>query len=143
MIRSLVIICVLLVTGCGSDSLTSPTTTTETTTTVASPTVTEVFAGTLPVSGSKFFSFATSTYDTINVTLTSVAGEVVPSTVMVGVALGQPSGTECVTSTSVNTASGSSPQIAGPYAAGTYCVRIADIGNLFGAASFSITVAYA
>ena len=142
MTRSLVIICVLLVTGCGSDSLTSPTTTTETTTTVASPTVTEVFASTVPASGSKFFSFATSTYGTINVTLTSVAGEFVPSTVTVGVALGQPSGTECVTLTSVNTASGSSPQISGPYAAGTYCVRIADVGNLFAAASFSITVAY-
>ena len=143
MIRSLVVICVLLVTGCGSDTTTSPTSPTTTTPTVASPTVTEVFAGTLPVSGSKFFSFATSTYGTINVTLTSVAGEVVPSTVMVGVALGQPSGTECVTSTNVNTASGSTPQLTGPYAAGTYCVRIADIGNLFGAASFSITVAYA
>ena len=142
MTRSLVIISVLLVTGCGSDSLTSPTTTTETTTTVASPTVTEVFASTVPVGGSKFFSFATSTYGTINVTLTSVGGEFVPSTVMVGVALGQPSGTECVTSTSTNTASGSSPQISGPYAAGTYCVRIADVGNLFAAASFSITVAY-
>ena len=142
MIRSLVIICVLLVTGCGSDSITSPTTTTETTTTVASPTVTEVFEGTVPVSGSKFYSFATSTYGTINVTLTSVTGSFVPSTVMVSVGLGQPSGTECVTSITSNTASGTSPQISGPYAAGTYCVRIADIGNLFAPASFSITVAY-
>ena len=142
MTRSLVVICVLLVTGCGSDAITSPTSPGTTTPTVASPTVTEVFAGTVPVNGSKFFSFATSTYGTINVTLTSVAGEFVPSTVMVGVALGQPSGTECVTSTSVNTASGASPQIAGAYDAGTYCVRIADIGNLFAAAAFSITVAY-
>lgn len=142
MTRSLAVICVLLVTGCGSDAITSPASPDTTTPTAASPTVTEVFEGTLPVSGSKFFSFATSTYGTVNVTLTSVAGEFVPSTVMVGVALGQPSGTECVTSTSVNTASGSSPQIAGVYAAGTYCVRIADIGNLFAAAAFSITVAY-
>jgi len=142
MIRSLVIICVLLVTGCGNDTLTSPTTTTETTVTVASPTVSEVFTGTLPVGGARFYSFATSTYGTINVTLTSVGGDFVPSTVMVALALGQPSGTECVTSITSNTASGTSPQISGPYAAGTYCVRIADIGNLFAAASFSITVAY-
>lgn len=141
MIRALVVTCVLLVTSCGSDSVTSLTSP-STTPTVAEPTVTDVFAGTLPVSGSRFFSFATSAYGTINVTLTSVAGDFVPGTVMVAVGLGQPSGTECVTSSSVNTASGSSPQIAGPYAAGTYCARIADIGNLFAAASFSITVAY-
>ncbi len=142
MIRSLVIIGVLLATGCGSDTLTSPTTTTTETVTVASPTVSEVFGGTLPVGGAKFYSFATSTYGTINVTLTSVGGDFVPSTVMVALALGQPSGTECVTSTSINTAAATTQQLSGPYAAGTYCVRVADIGNLFAPASFSITVAY-
>jgi hypothetical protein len=141
MTRALVVTCVLLVTSCGSDSVTSPTSS-STTVTVAAPTVTDVFSGTLPVSGSRFFSFTTSAYGTINVTLTSVAGEFVPGTVMVGIGIGQPSGTECVTSSSLNTASGSSPQISGPYAAATYCVRIADIGNLFATASFSITVAY-
>lgn len=141
MTRLLVASAWLLVAGCGSDSPTSPTTTT-TTETVAAPTVTEVFAGTLPVGGAKFFSFGTSANGTINATLTSVGGDFVPSTVMVGIGIGQPSGTDCVTTSSVNTPSGSAAQLTGVYAAGTYCVRISDIGNLFAPATFHITIAY-
>ena len=47
---------------------------TTTTQTAASPTITEQFDGVVPVGGSKFYSFTTSTYGTINVTLTAVGG---------------------------------------------------------------------
>lgn len=136
---ALVVVCV----GCGKDNPTSPTTTTtDTSQTAASPTTTEEFQSTVGVGGSKFYSFTTSTYGTIQLTLTAVSGTVVPPTVMLGLGLGQPSGTDCATTTTVNTAAGTTPQVAGAYAAGVYCAKVSDIGNLFGPASFDVTVAY-
>jgi hypothetical protein len=128
---------------CGDDTPTSPTdTSTSTSTTVAAPTVSEEFSSTVPVGSSKFFSFTTSTYGTINLTLTSVSGNFVPSTVMLGLGIGQPSGTDCVTTTTVNTAAGSAVQVTGAYSAGVYCAKVSDIGNLFAPASFTVTIAY-
>lgn len=132
--------CAVLVAGCGNDTPTAPTETTETT--VAEPTTQEAFAGTLPVGGVKFYSFTTAENGTINVTLTDVGGEYVPATVMISLALGQPSGTDCSQNQSVTTAAGTTAQITGTYAPDVYCVRVADIGNLFAPASFSVTVAY-
>jgi len=134
-------LCVLFASGCSDDTPTSPTETT-TTQTAASPTITEQFDGVVPVGGSKFYSFTTSTYGTINVTLTSVGGSFVPSTVMLAVGLGQPSGTDCVTTTSVNTAAGSTVQVTGNFDPAVYCAKVSDIGNLFAPASFSVSIAY-
>ena len=125
----------VLAAGCSDHTPTSPTTT-STTPTPASPTVTEQF------DGAKFYSFTTSTYGTINVTLTAVGGSFVPPTVMLGVGLGQPSGTDCVTTTSVNTAAGSTVQVTGNYDPAVYCAKVSDIGNLFAPASFSVSIAY-
>ena len=61
---------------------------------------------------------------------------------MLGLGIGQPSGTECVTTTSVNTAAGSSAQVTGTYSAGVYCAKVSDIGNLYAPASFNVTIAY-
>jgi hypothetical protein len=131
--------------SCGDETPTSPTdtsTSTTTTTTAAAPTVSEEFSSVVPVGGSKFYSFTTSTYGTINLTLASVGGSFVPSTVMLGLGLGQPSGTECVTTSTVNTAAGSAVQLTGAYNAGVYCAKVLDIGNLFAPASFNVTIAY-
>ena len=132
--------------SCGDETPTSPTDTSTssstTTTTAAAPTVSEEFSSVVPVGGSKFYSFTTSTYGTINLTLASVGGSFVPSTVMLGLGLGQPSGTECVTTSTVNTAAGSTVQVTGAYNAGVYCARVFDIGNLFAPASFNVTIAY-
>ena len=130
--------------ACGDDSPTSPssTSTSTSTQTAASPATTEEFDGTVPVGGSKFYSFTTTTYGAIQITLTSVSGSFVPSTVMLGVGLGQPSGTDCVTTTSVNTAAGTAPQVTGTYDAGVYCAKVTDIGNLYAPASFTATIAY-
>ena len=61
---------------------------------------------------------------------------------MLGVGLGQPSGTDCVTTTSVNTAAGSAVQPTGNFDAAVYCAKVSDIGNLFAPASFSVSIAY-
>lgn len=128
--------------ACGKDNPTSPTTTDTTTTTVAEPSISETFSGSLPVSGGRFYSFEVTTYGTVNLTLDSVGGNGVPSSVWIGLGVGTPDGTDCSTTTSVNTQSGSTPQVTSTLAAGTYCARVYDIGNLAAAAPFSVTIAH-
>lgn len=134
----------VLVAGCHGDTPTSPTSTdtTSTTTTVASPTITEEFAGTVGVGGASFYSFAVTTNGTVNITLTSVGGASVPSSVWLGLGLGVPSGEDCAASTTVNTQAGAAAQITGTYAPGTYCARVYDIGNLVAPARFTVSIAY-
>ena len=108
----------------------------------AEPTVTEQFTAVVAVGGFRFYSFTTSTYGTINVTLNSVTGTYIPATVMVNLGIGQPSGTDCVTTSSLVTAAGTSVQLTGAFAAGVYCVKVSDIGNFYGPASATVTVAY-
>ena len=78
----------------------------------------------------------------MNVSLTSVSGQYVPSTVTLGMGLGTPVAETCSTTSSISTPAGSGPQLTGTYNPGVYCVIIRDVGNLFSAARFSITVAY-
>jgi hypothetical protein len=61
--------------------------------------------------------------------------------VWLGLGIGVPNAEDCVTSTSVNTAAGSSAQVSGSYNAGVYCARVHDIGNLFAPANFTVTIA--
>jgi len=87
-----------------------------------------------------FYSFTIDQSGTVNVTLLSVSGTYVPSTVWLGLGIGQPAGTECVTTTSINTAAGTSPQLTGTYGPGVFCAKVSDIGNLFGPALFTVTI---
>jgi hypothetical protein len=131
--------------ACSHNSVTEPsnTSTTSTTTTAAAPTVTETFAGTVPVGGSRFYTFNIALNGTVNVTLKSITGAGVPSTVQVGLGIGQPSGTDCATTVTATAGSGfAAPQTTGTFGPGLFCVRIFDVGNLFGPAAFNITIAH-
>jgi hypothetical protein len=131
--------------GCGGDTPTSPTTdttTTTTATTAATPVFTEDWMDTLAVGGERFYSFTVTQYGTVNVSLTSVSGQYVPGTVTVGMGLGTPTAETCATTSTISTAAGTGPQLTGTYNPGVYCVIVWDVGNLFSAARFSITVAY-
>lgn len=141
---SLALAATLVLTACsGNETPTSPSSTSSTTTaTAASPTFTEEFIGTVDRDGSIFYSFSVTQYGTVNVTLTSVGGIYVPPSLQLGMGLGTPSGTDCSTSTTVTTRSGSTVQLTGTYQPGVYCVRVFDVGNLFGTASFAVTIAY-
>jgi hypothetical protein len=142
----LAMLSVLVFSGaCSHNSATEPsnTTTTTATTTVASPTVSESFTGTLAVGGFKFYTFNIAANGTVNVTLNSVVGTGVPSTVQVGLGIGQPSGIDCAATTSVTTGSAfAKPQTTGVFGPGVFCVRISDVGNLFAPAAFNITIAH-
>lgn len=132
------------VAACGKDDTpTSPTTTTTTTTqTAAAASVTETFTGTVTVGGSRFYAFEVGAFGTVTVTLDRVGGGTVPASVWVGVGLGVPEGTDCSTTTSLNTQSGTGPHINTTLSAGTYCARVYDIGNLAAPAPFAITIAH-
>lgn len=130
--------------ACDGNTPTTPTdtTTTTTTTTVAEPTITETFTGRIGVGGSSFYSFAVGTNGTVNLTLTSVGGQGVPGTLWLAIGVGTPSGEDCATATTVNTAPGTAVQLTGTYAPGVYCARVWDIGNLAAVASFNLTIAH-
>ena len=142
--RASVILASLAIASCGStETPTAPTASASTSTaTVASPAFSEDFLGTVDADGSSFYSFSVTQYGTVNVTLTSVGGTYVPAGLQLGLGLGSPSGTDCSTTQSITTRSGSSPQLTGTYQPGVYCVRVYDIGNVYGAASFAVTIAY-
>lgn len=128
--------------ACGKDDTpTSPTTTT-TTTTVASASITEDFSGVLPVGSSRFYAFTVGENGTVNLTLNSIGGAGVPSTVWVGLGIGTPNAEDCSTTSSVNTQSGATAQVTGTYQPGIYCAKVSDIGNLAAPATFAITIAH-
>ena len=130
--------------GCSdADSPTSPTDTSTTTATAADPTISEQFTGTLRVNSSAFYSFDVTTYGTVNVTLHNVGGVTgVPETVWVGLGIGVPDGTDCSTTTSVNTQAGAGPHVSSVLEAGTYCARIYDVGNLAAPTPFSALIVH-
>lgn len=128
--------------GCGDDSSPTAPTTAPPTTPIAAPTITETWDGTVPVGGSSFYSFSIEQNGTVDLTLVSVSGTSVPPTVWLGLGIGTPSGTECVTTTSVNTAAGASPQLTGTFGPGVFCAKVSDIGNLFGRATFTLVIGH-
>jgi hypothetical protein len=137
------VLTLLFTSGCSGKTPTSPTTTTTTTTvTAATPVYSEDFNGTVPVNGSAFYSFTVTQYGTVNVSLTGVSGQYVPSTVTLGLALGKPEAEGCTPTTTISTQSGAGPQLTGTYDAGVYCVKVSDVGNLFSAANFAVTIAF-
>lgn len=132
----------LAVAGCNKETPTSPTTTTppETVIPPADPTMTKEFNGVVRVGGSSFYSFTVEQGGIVRVRLNRVSGTNVPPTVWLGLGLGTPSGEDCATTTSLNTQVSEVAQIQGTYAAGIYCAKVYDIGNLLAPATFYVTI---
>lgn len=134
-----------LTVSCDKNSPTGPSSTNTTPTTTATPAppaFTEIFEGTVGLDGSAFYSFTVTQYGTVNVTLTRVSGMFVRETVTMGLGVGQPSGEDCAVTNMLDVKAGSTPQITGSYQPGVYCVKIADRGNLFAPAQFSIKIEF-
>lgn len=143
MIRRALCCLAFTVAACSGDTPTSPTTTdTTTTATAASPAYFEDFSGAVGVSSSAFYSFTVTQYGTVNVTLASMGGTYVPPTVTMGLGIGVPEAEGCPATTTINTAPGAGPHLSGTYQPGVYCVRINDVGNLYAAGTFVVSIAY-
>ena len=143
----LVLLSVILATGCNNQSAATTTPTTTTTTTPAAPTITEPpFAGTLKMGGSpQILTFSVTQAGPLTITLTA-AGP--PSTVVVGLAIGTPTfattGTTCSPLATANAQVGViPPQISGTVSSsGSYCLAVYDPGTLTADITFSVTVAH-
>ena len=128
-----------LIVGCENGPLPTTADTTTTTTTVTSP-VTETFTGQLNIGGYAFRSFVAAKAGTATVTLTSVAGSTSTTGAKVGFGLGlvDATGSGCIFTRSAETSAGG--QLTAAVDAGTYCVRVWDLGTLSQQTAFLVTI---
>jgi hypothetical protein len=117
-----------LAAACGSSSLLT-----------APASVTETFTGTVPVQGLDSHTFTVAAYGEIDVTLTA-AGP--PSTITMGLGLGTPTGGTCSVQYQAQAQAGTTAQLSGTIAAGSWCVVVFDLGNQGGPVDYSVTVAH-
>ena len=130
----------LTLSACGGSDTSTPTAASADT----GPT-TQLFEGQLSVGGSAFYSFTVTTTGLANVLLASVSTTTTPgtsSTVVLGLALGMPIGTDCTITNAVPTAAGLTSQMVNSLTPGTYCARVYDIGNLKSAVNFAIRIVH-
>jgi len=128
-----------LAVACGDDALpTSPTDTTSATTTSTTTTVT--YAGTINVGGSRFYSFTNAAAGSVGAFLASVMGadSRVPLTMPLELGVGVPAGTGCATTTTQVVVPGLASQMTVPLAAGVFCLRVADAGELRAPVTFAV-----
>jgi hypothetical protein len=124
--------------SCGTGTTTSPTSTTPLRTD-------EVFGGQLGVGDSHFYSFTAVSPGTTDVTLVSLRPVGVKTSTLapvVGLGLGTPSGTTCALSSALNTAPALSRQLSVTTDVSTYCVMIADVGNLTDTVDYTIRIVH-
>jgi hypothetical protein len=120
--------------ACGDDaSPTSPTSTTPTTTSVT-------YAGTIDAGGSRFYSFTNGAAGTVTAFLASVTApdSKLPLPVALELGLGVPAGTGCATTTTQIVTPGLVSQMTASLAAGVFCLRVADAGDLRAPATFAV-----
>ena len=133
----------LLVGACGKGSTTTPSsTTTTTTTTTATPAMTtETFSGTLGVGATIFYPFTVSQAGTVTATLASIGGSGVPSTVQIRLGIGTVVDELC-TATVSSVVNAATPAVTASEQPGAYCANVTDVGNLFAAATFTVTLTH-
>ena len=106
------------------------------------PVVSESFVGSIPVAGEAFYSFSTSQYGNVMLTLLDFKEAGTSTGVQVSVGIGRPLGTTCILTQAVNASTSVTPQLNTPLAAGVYCARIADLGNMTATATFALTIVH-
>jgi hypothetical protein len=102
--------------------------------------MTDTFNGTVAVRTKDVHAFTVAAEGAVTVMLTAASP---PATVVMGVGIGTPSGTDCavLAGASANTAAGGGPP-AGILTAGAYCVVVYDVGNQASAVTYTVTVSH-
>jgi len=124
----------------GSDNAPSATSTTA----IVGP-QTVLFEGKLAVGGSAFYSFTVQTEGNANVMLASVTTTTSPgseATVILGIALGTPLGTDCSVTTALPASAALQSPLVSKLTPGIYCTRVYDIGNLRSAVNFAVRIVH-
>ena len=118
----------------------------DTPSTIVAPTgtlVTDTFTGTVAVMQTNVHNFTITVGGNVSVTLVS-AGP--PPTITMGLGIGSPGATAGTCSFfsggTIATAAGSTAQLNGTAAAGSYCVGVGDIGNALQPIDYVVTVAH-
>lgn len=121
--------------ACGDDSPTSPS---DTTTTSAATSIT--YTGTLDVGASRFYSFTNSAAGSVTALLASVAAtdSRIPLAVPLEIGVGVPAGTGCATTTTQIVTPSLVSQMTVSLAAGIFCLRVADAGELHAPVTFAV-----
>jgi len=124
-----------LAAACGDDTATSPT---DTETAATGTTVT--YTGTIDVGGSRFYSFTNGAAGSVTAFLASVTAPdtrlPVPAPLEIGV--GVPAGTDCATTTTQIVAPSLASQMTVSLAAGIFCLRVGDAGELKAPVTFAV-----
>ena len=131
-----VLSCGVLAVACDNSDGSSSTPTTPVTVT------TDTFSGTVQPMGSDAHNFTVAQQGQVAITLTA-AGP--PPTIFMGLGVGTTgSDGSCTLLTSGTTTAqaGTTPQLAGTAAAGTFCVSVFDIGNQSAPITYTVTVSH-
>jgi hypothetical protein len=123
-----------LTVACGDDaSPTAPSSTTPAATTVT-------YAGTIDVGGSRFYSFSNAAAGSVTAFLASVTSPDtrLPVAAPLEIGIGVPAGTDCSTTTTQIVAPGLVSQVTVSLAAGVFCLRVADAGELRAPVAFAV-----
>src|SRR5713101_4759958 len=128
----------LLTAACGNSSDSS------TTAPTATGPSTEIFAGTLPVQGSGFYSFTVGTTGLVSITLASLTTTKTGPALnnIMGLGVGQPLGTDCSVTNSVAAAPALTAQLVNSLTPAIYCTRIYDLGTLTVPVNFTIRIVH-
>ena len=124
----------VLTMACGDDA--SPTAPTDTTPVATSVT----YAGTLDVGASRFYSFTNNAAGSVTAFLASVTSpdSRLPIAAALELGIGVPAGTGCATTTTQVVAPGLVSQMTVSLAAGVFCLRVADAGELRAPVTFAV-----
>jgi len=125
--RPIVLAAMLMASGCGSDTPTSPST-------PVAP-GSETFSSVVAPGGASTRTFTLEKAGTITVTMTTAG-----ATLGLGLGLPRVSGGGCRLSVAVNAAPGSTPQLTMPADAGQYCVQVYDLGTLRDPVPFAVKI---
>ena len=131
----------LAMSACGGSDSTSGVTTP----TLISGPQTVLFEGKLDVGGSAFSSFTVSTTGNANVMLASVTASSSPGTessVVLGLALGTPLGTDCSIISALPASAALQSPLVNNLAPGIYCARVYDLGNLRSSVKFAVRIVH-
>ena len=106
---------------------------------------TALFEGQIDPGGFAFYSFTVQQTGNVNVMLASVTASAEPGTsssVVLGLALGTPAGTDCSITNSIQASAGLTSQLVVNMPPGIYCARVYDIGNLRSTVNFAARIVH-
>ena len=135
-VRGMVGVALILVGAACSEDLATPTSATA----IATGPTTIVFSGTLQPRTSRFYSYTVATAGSVSALLASVERNGAPLADALEIGIGSPAGTGCAVTMSALVSASLVPQLRHEAAAGTYCVRVADVEEWSAPATFTIRV---